>query len=363
MRDSEYAFFVIVLNTSGHYSQPIEKLGIPIHYLTIQKTNVIKTGYHLLSLIRQIKPDIVHTWLYHSDLIGGVAAKLCGVKKIIWSIRCEGVHLKRSTQWIKKTCALLSWIIPTSIITNSKIAAKNHIQAGYNSKKITVIYNGFDANQFSTQQQNNPLSPMEKRARVKGAVEETNSAQTPPPLFIGTLARFHPDKGYANLIQAIQTVCSQHDHVYFVFCGQGCHTDNPDLKELLITLTDQDRVILINGIEDTAGYLNALDLFVLPSKTEGFPNSLAEAMLCERPCIATDVGEVRNILGDTGLIVPNDDPNCLAAACLSMILKSQHERQQLGTLARKRIEQHYSITKNTKQMNAIYQGSTHPCVD
>ncbi|MDP3706325.1 MAG: glycosyltransferase [Legionellaceae bacterium] len=334
MRDSKYIFHVIVLNTPGYYSPRIENLDIPVHHLAIQNTNLIAVCYRLLCLMKQIKPDIVQTWLYHADLIGGVGAKLCGVKHIIWGIRCEGVNLKRSTRWIKKTCALLSWIIPDVILTNSKIAAKNHIKAGYNSKKIAIIYNGFDSVTF----RRNPLHRKEDGSKI----------------VIGTLARFHPDKNYPNLIQAIQMICSQCDHVYFVLCGQGCHPDNSELNALLTPLIDQDRIILINGVENTASYLNSLDLFVLPSKTEGFPNSLAEAMLCELPCVATDVGEVRDMLGDTGLVVPNNDPNSLAAACLSMLSKSPDERQQLGALARQRIEQHYSTMNNTNQVETLY---------
>ncbi len=342
MNSSEYTFSVIVLGKEGYYSTLIKELKIPVYYLTIKKTSIIKTFYQLGILLRQIKPDIVQTWLYHSDLIGGVSARFCGVKKIIWGIRCEGVGLKKSTKVIQKLCALLSWIIPDFIITNSQIAANNHRRIGYNPKKMQVIPNGFDTARFSSN-------------KGKTLLQKIGNTQLPhDAILIGSLARFHKDKDYPSLIQAIDAVCKVHQNIYFVLCGPGCHYDNPALTAMISTLDHQDRVILIDGVDNSAAYLNALDIFVLTSKTEAFPNSLAEAMLCELPCIATDVGEVREIIGNTGLLIPSEDPKQIAAAALAMLNKSESERRQLGALARNRVEKRYSMEKNQTKMNDIY---------
>ena len=325
---STHAFFVIVLNGPGHYSSLIEQLGIPLHHLKMNKTNLIPAFYHLNLLIRNIRPDIVQTWLYHSDLIGGLSAKLWGVKKIIWGIRCEGLNLKKTTRWIKKINAVLSWVIPNIILTNSKAAAQHHIKAGYNPQKIHILYNGFDTIKFSND-----------KKKSKQLIMQTQNLPT-NALLLGTLA--------------IDTVCKEHNHAYFVLCGQGCHIDNLELSAMINKLIYKDRIILINGVEDTALYLNTLDIFILSSQTEAFPNSLAEAMLCERPCIATDVGEVRNIISDTGLIIPKKDPIQLATACMEMIRKPKIDRQALGILARNRINKHYSMGTHQTDIMALY---------
>lgn len=337
---ADYTFFVIVLQKPGYYSALIEQLGIPVHYLNITKTNIPTIFFKLNSLIKQISPDIVQTWLYHADLLGGICAKWCGVKKIIWGVRCEGKNLKLPTHLLKITCALLSRTIPNDIIINSKFAAENHIKIGYPRKKITTIQNGFDASKFN---KNKTI------ARQLG--EKTIS---PESILIGTLARFHPDKDYPLLLQAVDAVCRLHSNVYFVLCGVGCTTTNINLMNLLDVLQYKQRVILINGTENPSIYLNNLDIFILSSLTEAFPNSLAEAMLCELPVIATDVGDVKEMLGRSGLIIPPRHPDKLISSCLNMLSKSQSEREKLGNLARKRVIECYSMEKNIIHMKQIY---------
>ena len=381
LQDQAYTFYVIVLSKPGYYSEPIKNLGIPIYYLAINKTNILKALYQLITLIKKIEPDIVQTWLYHSDFLGGLCAKFCGVKKIIWGIRCEGVQLKSTTKWVKRGCALLSWIVPNFIITNSQAALHQHSRTGYQSRKMQIIYNGFDTELFAPQPVRHPEHPVrhpersegtpthdpvpESRRslatlgmtyRISGMTCERVAAYLPEnALLIGTLARFHQDKDYPNLIQAIDTVCALHDNVYFLFCGQDCDDNNLQLNSMLTTLTYRNRVILLGKTDNAASYLNQLNIFILSSQTESFPNCLGEAMACGLACIATDVGEARVLLGDTGLIVPPNDPTQLASACLTMLNKSENARTQNGVAARQRIKKHYSIAQHKQQIQALYE--------
>ncbi len=340
-------FTVIVLGGAGYYSTKIEALGIPIYYLEINKKQLIKKFYHLVLLIKKINPDVLQTWLYHADLLGGLSGKLGGVRKIIWSIRCEGVGLKKTTLGLKHVCAWLSWFIPDFIMVNSNKAADHHARAGYNRKKMRVIFNGFDSSYFSP----NRKKMIDQHDLPKDA------------FLIGNLARFHKDKGYLNLIGSIDAICERYPKVYFILCGEGCHDKNTALNTMIATLRHSENVILIDGVDDTASYLNNLDIFVLTSITESFPNSLAEAMLCELPCIATAVGESRQILGDTGLLVPRDDTKAFTEACFSMLQKSPNERKQLGFSARNRIKARYSLMHHQSKIYELYKGDNTPCVD
>ena len=342
MQGRSYSFAVIVLSQPGYYSEKIKSLGIPIYYLEIKQGKRLKAFFRLIRCIRNVQPDIVQTWLYHSDFMGGICAKLCGVKKIVWSVRCEGLHLKLTTKWVQRVCAILSWIIPNCIVTNSQAALQNHIRMGYCAKKMRVIYNGFDTHLFV---------PTDIKKNLP-----THFSLPHDSLLIGTLARFHADKNYLGLMQIIDPICSQYKQAYFIFCGQGCDEDNVQLKTGLAKLFHQDRVILIGATNQAEKYLNQLDIFILASRTESFPNSLAEAMACGLACIATDVGEARHLLGDAGFIVQANDPKQLAAACLSMLAKTQEERKQYGLAARRKIEESYSLTCHVAQMQEIYAG-------
>jgi glycosyltransferase involved in cell wall biosynthesis len=347
MQNQPYEFFVLVLKDEGHYSAQINAMGIPIHYLHLTKTNVLSAFLHGLAHIKRLKPDVVQTWMYHADLFGGLAAKIAGVKNIIWGVRCEGVGLKPATRMIQKFCAALSWMIPNIVMMNSNIAVTNHRRLGYQFKKMRVIHNGFDMSALSSQ----------------NTAPTLDNTLPPNAFLIGTLARFHQDKGYETLIASIDKVCERHQNIYFVFCGQGCSQQNLILQKQLHQLKHQDKVILINGVADTIGYLNKLNLFVLPSRTEAFPNCLAEAMLCELPCVATDVGEVQHILGEVGLVVPKENPEALTDALLTMVEKSPEERMRLGCIGKNRVESKFSMDKNMKMVSSLYEIGSTACVE
>ncbi len=415
-----YQLHVIVLNQTGYYSKKITELGVSVEYLNI-KNNPIMACWRLKTSLQQHQPDIVQTWLYHADLIGGLIATYCGVKHIIWGIRCEGVGLKKSTALIQLICAKLSDKIPSHIVTNSKKAADYHIRIGYQANKVRVIHNGFDTALFKPKHSHirneleklftsdsphpTPLSRLhplsfprrresvqesslqatsgidsrphgndsehendiehsrEKECRTDNICDNTRQNTVDPHqvhsrtnlIFIGTLARFHADKGYDTFIASIDPICDRHPNARFILCGHGCHAQNQILNTLLGRLHHQNKVILINGTEDPIDYLNALDIFVLPSNTEGFPNSLAEAMLCALPCIATDVGETRLICGEHAILISKENPDELAQACLAMIKKKSSECIQLGKLARNYIEQSFSMEIYKQNFKNIYE--------
>lgn len=335
-----YQFYVIVLTGKGYYTPEIENLGIPTFYLDIHN-RPWSAGFKLIKLIKKIKPDIVQTWLYYADFIGGICAKLCNTPIIIWSIRCEGIGLKNKAKWLKKICALLSKVIPNHIITNSKVALHRHIRAGYQAQKMQIIYNGYDDNELTPQHQH--------------TVRQFGEIQLPADaIVIGTLARFHPDKDYLSLIKIIDSLCQTRPHVYVVLCGPGCHVKNSELMLWLQTVVCRNQVILLDGVQQPALYLRQLDIFIQSSRTESFSNSLAEALLCGLACVATDVGETKDLCADNAMIVPAENPNELARACLQMLEKTQQERIKLGLRSRDHIKQCYAWERHQTQMQQLY---------
>ena len=346
MQGKPYTFLIVSLtdqNQDNFLIQEIKNLNISIYHFQINKFNFFLKWFQLICLIRQFKPDVAQTWLYFSDLIGGLSAKLCGVRKIIWSIRCEGIHLNAKNKVLKKINAFLSRYIPDIICSNSEMAVKNHISAGYDIEKMQVIYNGYDDSLFY---------PQKAQAILRHSL--LNQRLPSDSILIGALGRFHPDKGYADLISIIDTVIQQYPAVFFILCGRGCDENNSVFKAFLQKVHHADRLLFLPGTHQPAAYLNMLDIFILPSKTESFPNVLAEAMLCALPCIATDTGAVKGILGETGILVPTAAPEALAQACLTLLMKSSEERMALGMLARKRIQKEFSIACFGDNMASLY---------
>jgi glycosyltransferase involved in cell wall biosynthesis len=324
----EYTVELIVLQGKGYFSDKINALNIHIHYLHLNKKNIFKSLNLMRKIINHQKPDIIQTWLYHSDLLGGLIGKFYKTPIILWSIRCEGIHLKRSTQIIQKLCAKLSKFIPTSIISNSQAAKDSHILKGYDAVKIKVIHNGIDLKKFSR-----------KMTRI------SNLCVT-----IGALGRNHPDKNYPNLIQAIDMVCASIPNVKFKICGPGCN----DLNTYLKNIKYHDKVEIINGTDSISAYLSSLDIFIMPSKTESFPNALAEAMSFGLPCIASNVGDIAMILNKYGMLIDSPTSKSIAQSCINMLKLDDRARKALAFEGTKWIEKKFSLENHYQQMKALY---------
>src|SRR5690554_617924 len=143
---------VISLMDEGKYGPLLEDAGVSVHCLGMNPGRPsVKRFLKLVSLIRSEEPDAVQTWMYHADLLGGMAAKVAGVKKIFWGIRhstLEKGKSKRSTILIARICALLSGFLPERIICCAQGAALVHARIGYSSRKLEVVPNGYDFSRF-----------------------------------------------------------------------------------------------------------------------------------------------------------------------------------------------------------------------
>jgi glycosyltransferase involved in cell wall biosynthesis len=116
-----------------------------------------------------------------------------------------------------------------------------------------------------------------------------------------------------------------------------------------------DRLIITGWREDARDHLTGLDLFVLPSRFEGFPLAILEAMLACLPVVATDVGSVAEAVidGETGLLVPPEDPEALAAS-ISELLADPERRRRMGAAGRRRVLEHFSPANAARSFEAIY---------
>lgn len=300
---------VISLMDNGKYGPLLIKYNIPVYQLNLNpsKPSPYKI-FELYKLIKKIEPSIVQTWMYHADLLGGIAAKTAGVPKIFWGIRHSNLSkgtIKPTTYAVMKSCALLSHFIPTKIISCSKAAVNSHIAQGYDSDKFEVVQNGYDLNSFR------PLSQ---------SVERVNFSSAGFPV-IAMVARFDIQKDHANLLNALSILKNKGLNFHLVLVGKGINHDNFELMQLIkdsSLVVDKD--ITLYGQSDNIPLLmNSIDLHVLSSLGEAFPNVLAEAMACGIPCISTDVGDAKEIVSEYGWIVESQNSTLLAEAIESAL--------------------------------------------
>jgi len=347
MNRDEFDSEVISLTDSGPIADKIKKLGIPVQALGMKRGIPSPIALVKLTLLlREIKPDLIQTWLYHSDLVGGLAGKFSGGIKTFWSIRQSNIDTdsnKRSTIWIAKVCSKLSPWLPDKIICCSYAALESHVALGYSKEKMLVIPNGFDLDAF------HPDPEARKSVRKEMGLDEKT-------YLVGIVARFDPQKDHQNFIHAAEFIRKSNSSVHFMLCGEGIGNENSQLKQWIKQAKLEDRFHLLGIRNDVSRLVAAMDVAVSSSLGEGFPNVVGEAMACAVPCVVTDVGDSALIVGDAGRVVPAKDPEALATAIIELLRTSPEFRQQLGKQARERVKYNYSLDSVVMKYEAVFRG-------
>lgn len=326
---------VISLGDIGPLGERIQQAGIPVRALGMHPGRpdprpILKLAHWL----REMQPDVVLTWLYHADVVGGIANKIAGDFPLAWNVRrsyMDRATLKPSTFVLGRLCCRLSHHLPRRILCCSYSGMEEHLRLGYASRKMEIIPNGFDTELFRP----NPAARLAIREEL-GLDENT-------PL-IGMMGRFHPMKDHRNLIQAAALLHRTHPEVHFLCAGAKMSWDNPELVHLLRADDLCDHFHLLGPRTDVTTLTAALDIATLSSRSgEGFPNVIGEAMACGVPCVVTDVGDSGYIVSDTGVVVPPRSPVALQSAWGKILALSPTEHTALGEAARRRVQSEFSL--------------------
>lgn len=335
--------FVISLKNIGTQGEELRSKGIPIFETGIKKTPfVFKKLRKVLKYINEVQPNLIQGWMYHGNLTSVILGKMLCNYNVIYNVRSsltESKIGKLSTRFIIKLNAIFSKHT-AGIIYNSYHSCMQHKAYGFSSSNSLVIPNGFDINIFAKNQQ--------YRNDTKCEYDLPNNK-----LIITFVGRNNPVKDINNLLYAIQIVVSDRDDVFFLIVGRGFQHDKK-FKELILKLKISESIKILDEVEQVEMIWNASDICVLPSKSEAFPNVLGEAMSCEVPCIATDVGDCKYIVGNTGIIVPPENSLELSNAIKIMASLDSTERANLGKEARQRILNKFSIERVSLKYLSYY---------
>ncbi|WCE07569.1 glycosyltransferase family 4 protein [Pseudomonas sp. JBR1] len=333
---------IIALTPQGEMAERFRDSNISVIALDIRK-NPISAFFKLVHIFRRDKPDIVQTWMYHSDLFGGIAAKLAGIKVVIWGVRTTDISSgARATQWIRRCCAKLSALVPTSIVCAAEASLRNHAAVGYSKKLMRVIPNGFEPDKLR--------AAMEKREVLR-----QSCGFLPTHIVVGSVGRFSEDKDQLNFIRAAALVAQECKHVRFLLVGRDLVSTNPELVGWLENSGFRERFVLLGERKDVAACLAAVDIFCLSSRTEGFPNVLGEAMAMGLPCVTTDVGDAALLLGGQGILVPPEDSFALAEGLRTIVKMAAEERSALGDRAYKRVAEEFSMENTSSKFEELYR--------
>jgi glycosyltransferase involved in cell wall biosynthesis len=283
-------------------------------------------------------PDLVVGWMY----IGCVVASTLTPRStpVIWSIRHvpselaqESAATRMSLALLRRYCGSSSRRRPRLVITNSAAARDSHQALGLTGD-YRVIGNGVDVDRFS------PNRALGLAVRREIGVAETE-------VMLLQVGRYHPHKGQQLLLDAAVELLRRRRSVRLVMVGNGVESirhrifDDSELS---------GRVRRLPGRDDLVPIYRAADLLINPSFTESFPTAVIEAMSCAVPCIVTDTGDSREIVGDTGEVVEPGSIEALQRGIERFLARSAEDRQRLGAAARARVLDRYTMP----QMSAAF---------
>ncbi len=283
--------------------------------------------------IRESRADVVQSWMYHADLAATAAAALLPRGRrlvLVWGVRCSDMDLSRYG-WRLRTVVRLSARLsrrPAAVVANSETGRAVHQQLGYRPKRFEVIPNGIDTARYRPDAQ--------ARARTRAALGLDDATPV-----VAHVARVDPMKDHETFLAALD----QLNGTVALLIGKGTEglPDRPGLERL-------------GGRTDVAELLPAADLIVNSSAFgEGFSNAIAEGMAAGLPAVATDVGDARAIIGETGIVVPPRAPGALAEAIQALLSETPESRAARSAAARARIENRFPLAGAAQAFTRLHR--------
>lgn len=343
MANNENQEHLVITLTPGCKFE-FDSIGVQVTVVDLKQLGVLGL-LTLRRIIHSMRPDIVQGWMYH----GNIAATLCtpaGVP-VVWGIHHSLHDLKNEKLSIRVLVMLGRWLSRSSrtrrIVYVSEASSEHHINYGYRFEKSLVIPNGFDCNYFR------PDPVLRATTRKRLGVDHHH-------LLVGSFGRYHPVKDHETLICGFAQIVSRIPTARLVLAGSGISDSNDKLIKILKANGVYDKVFLLGLCEDMPGLYNALDLYVLSSRSESFPNVLGESCAVGVPCVTTDVGDAARIVEGTGRVVPPGDASALADAVVDLLEVPRLQRIAAGERARSHIVEHFSLAVAVSAYIKLHEG-------
>ncbi len=337
---SEFRMSVCCFHEGGPVQNELAALGVRTHNLDVPGERDLRAILRARDFIETCNADIVHTHLLRADLMAGLAARWAAAPVIVSTCYAMGAfrraRRRRSDRLLDAVCSAL----PTHTIAVSKAVAWDCMtRHKLHDGDFTVIHTGID--------------PPDQFFDAGAAALRQTWGIGDRPLVL-TLARLSYEKGVDVLVDAADRVRQSHPEVCFVVLGDGPDRVALEARIAGLGLTN---VIRLEGFHsDVWPALRAADVVCLPSKSEGMPNALLEAMAMARPIVATGVGGIPEAIIDreNGLLVEPGDPVALADA-LSRCLDDRPHALRMGQMARRTVQDRFHVRTAAAQYAELYR--------
>jgi len=328
---------VCSLTSAGSLQRDFESVGVKVKVFPRKHRFDVTLIPTLVRFLRKERINIVQTTLFYADILGVIAARIARVPAVISWETISHEHAFYAPRY-RRMAYRLAMKFVDRIVAVSKGVKESLIRGGITASKIKVIYYGVDLMRFNNQD--------------NGKCKAEIGLDGVFPV-IGVVARLDKIKGHEYLLRGLTKIVERYPGTKCLFVGDG--TYRKALEKLTQELGLNNHVLFLGFRNDITCLLNTLDLFVLPSVSEGLPNVVLEAMACSLPVVATSVGGIPEILVNkqNGILVPPRDPMAIATAILEL-LDNRERRVSIGLNARKFVERKFSLETQVNQFQKLY---------
>ena len=332
---SRYQHILISIMDRMQMKQQFQQAGIEVHSLGLRKKTDITAALRLRSLLKNIRPDILHTYLIHGNVLGRIVGRLSGVPTIVGSELTIGQAGR-----IGRLATKLTNPLTDAVEVNSETGGKSVVtDLGVPEHKIEVVLPGLDLDAFGGTDQ---------RLQVRNEIGVEDNEHL--VLYVG---RLRAVKGVEFGIRAVAKALEQYPNMKLALAGEG--DQRQQLETLSTELGINNNVTFLGARKDLPNVLSACDSVIMPSLTEGFPRVAIEAMASSKPVIATRVGGVPEAIfdGQSGILVQSKNVEAMANAIVRIVTNSELAKR-LGDAARQRTEQRFAASSYVARLDEMY---------
>ena len=327
---------ILCVFQEGHDAEEVRRQGISLASLDLQQGWGPREFFRIFDWLRSNPVDVLHAYLFGFHVFAGLPARLLKVPVVLSSRREIAQWQKRRHLWVENMGNLLvDRVVSCSKAVEKWTLAKERISP----EKVITIYNGINLGRFR---------PTGNRIKVR----ENLGIPLDAPL-VGTVANMAVEKGYPYLLEAAEQILKEDPRVWFLFVGFG--PLDREVKAWARKIPGHERIVFPGARTDIPDLVEAMDIFVLASVIEGFPNVLLEAMAMARPVVATAVGGIPELVepGRDGFLVAPRDGKALAEAVLSLV-RNPKRAEEMGLRGKEKITQHFSLDRMIDEYENLY---------
>lgn len=332
----QYGYRASILTFRADPESPaLKSPPCPVYLVPLQRTydlTALKAAFHLRRFLKEQQIRVVQTFFESSDIWGGFVTKTMSNAKLIWSRRDMGI-LRTGKHEIAYR---LMGRLPDAVFAVSELVRRHCIEEDrIDPARVKTIYNGLDLSDWST-----PSRP----------------DRSPGKFLVTTAGNIRHVKGHDIFIRAAASIVPQFPNVSFSIAGGVLEPAYfEELQSMVRDLNLTNHFHFAGSVTNLREYLSTADIFVLPSRSEGFSNAIVEAMAASLPVVATDVGGNAEAVQDglSGFIVPSDDPDALAAA-ITQLLTDPARATAMGAAGKQRVAENFTTETMMKQTTEVY---------